>query len=173
MHLVKSLLITGIAAVFCAIIACGGKSPRMSEAEDSSSISNPDGTGEIIPTAENNWNNGITDTDGFMRIAWRLQTQENVFGFNVYRADVSGDGEEEPEASAFEIINDDIIPGHGTTALPQEYEYIDSGLDIGRKYFYYVTEVTTTGNEADITPKVGAVAKPRRYYVERGQLPAE
>lgn len=110
-----------------------------------------------------------SEGEGFLRIAWRLQSQENVYGFNVYRAETP----ETPD-SEYEIVNDSIIPGHGSTALPQNYFFMDSGLEIGKRYYYYVTEVTTDGSETPIEgARGGAAAKPRSHYVERGQLDPE
>ncbi|MDK2970656.1 MAG: hypothetical protein PWP23_411 [Candidatus Sumerlaeota bacterium] len=103
--------------------------------------------------------------EGFLRISWRLQTQEDVYGFNVYRADA--------QEGPYEQINERILPGHGTSALPHEYEYFDRGLTIGQRYYYYVTEVTLSGAENEITPRLSAAAKPRSVYVERGQLAPE
>lgn len=137
------------------VLACGGK--------DTGGVTTPPDTGMPAATAEE-----VTKTkagDGYLRIAWRLQTQEDVYGFYVYRAD-SEDG-------PWEQANDLIVPGHGTTALPQEYAFVDSGLTIGQKYYYYVTEVTLSGAENKITPVLGAEAKPRSYYVEKGYLSAE
>jgi len=114
---------------------------------------------------EANETDSASSEEGFLRIAWRLQSQENVYGFNVYRA--------EEEDGSYEIVNDSIIPGHGSTALPKSYDFIDDGLETGKRYYYYVTEVTTTGAESDITPKMGGTAKLRSYYVGKGYLPAD
>ncbi len=103
--------------------------------------------------------------EGWMRIAWNLQTQEDVYGFYIYR----GISEKGP----FEIANEDILPGHGTTALPKAYEFFDTGLEIGKEYFYYVTEVSTSGYENKFTPIFSSDAKPRDYYVEKGHLENE
>jgi len=100
--------------------------------------------------------------EGHLHLQWRVQTQEDVYGFNVYRADLEG--------GPWQQVNLHVIPGHGTTALPREYEFIDSGLITGQQYYYYVSEVTMSGSENDVTPKMPATAKPRSYYIEKGVL---
>ncbi|MBX3728439.1 MAG: hypothetical protein KF858_04570 [Candidatus Sumerlaeia bacterium] len=100
--------------------------------------------------------------EGMLRILWRLQSQENVFGFNVYRSE-SADG-------PWERANANVIPGHDTTSTPEVYEFWDTGLEVGKTYHYYVDEVTYSGTTATITPVMAGSAKTREHYIERGLL---
>ncbi|MDK2973573.1 MAG: hypothetical protein PWP23_3328 [Candidatus Sumerlaeota bacterium] len=108
--------------------------------------------------------NGAPDMTGMLRVAWRLQSQENVYGFNIYR----GESEEGP----WELVNPQPVPGHDTTSQPQSYHYFDEGLEIGRTYCYYVEEITFSGTTDKITPVMCGTAKHRQYYVEKGYLEA-
>ncbi len=102
---------------------------------------------------------GEPDTDGMLRIKWRLQSQENVFGFNVYRGKTK-DG-------PWTLANEEIIPGHDTTATPRVYVFEDKGLDIGEQYYYYIEEITFDGETDQISPAMGGVAKPESYYAAK------
>ncbi len=98
--------------------------------------------------------------EGMLRISWRLQSQEDVYGFDVYR----GDSEDGP----FERVTPQPVPGHDTTAVPQQYEFYDTGLEVGRTYHYYVEEITYSGGRDTITPVVSASAKLRQHYLDKG-----
>ena len=97
-------------------------------------------------------------SEGMLRIAWRLQTQENVYGFYVYR----GESEEGPWTRA----NKELIPGHDTTSIPHSYKFYDTGLVQGKKYFFYITEITTDGKENTISPIQSNIAKSPTDYPE-------
>ncbi|MCX7767305.1 MAG: hypothetical protein N2246_11430 [Candidatus Sumerlaeia bacterium] len=94
--------------------------------------------------------------EGMLRIAWRLQTQQNVYGFNVYRG--------ETENGPWVQVNKEIIPGDDTTSLPHTYEFYDRGLEVGKRYYYYVEEVTFDGKTEKITPVQSGVARPVGDY---------
>ncbi len=100
------------------------------------------------------------DTSGMLRISWRLQSQENVYGFNVYRS-LSEEG-------PWERANDSIVPGHDTTSIPQVYAFHDMGLRLGQTYHYYVEEVTFSGTTDKITPILSSTAKLPQYYIDKG-----
>ena len=97
-----------------------------------------------------------SEDEGMLKIAWRLQSQENVYGFNVYRA--------ESEEGPWEAANTEIIPGHDTTSIPHWYEFYDTGIEFGKTYYYYIEEVTTDGKQNTISPVQSAVAKSPDNY---------
>lgn len=103
------------------------------------------------------------DTTGMLRIAWTLQSQEDVMGFNVYRG-ATADG-------PWEKANAEPIPGHDTTMFEQRYDFFDTGLELGREYHYYVEEITYSGGKNKITPTMSSTAKPRQFYVDKGHNP--
>jgi len=108
---------------------------------------------------------GPKDMTGMLRIAWTLQSQEDVMGFNVYRGDTT-DG-------PWERANALPIPGHDTTMFEQRYDFFDTGLEMGREYHYYVEEITFSGGKNKITPVLSSKAKPRQFYVDKGYAPPE
>lgn len=86
---------------------------------------------------------------GKVIIKFRTETQENVYGFNIFR----GDSQDGP----FTKLNKEIIPGSGTTQDPKSYEFVDKPLLLGKTYYYYLQEVTYSKLEKNITgvnPKV-------------------
>jgi hypothetical protein len=86
---------------------------------------------------------------GKVTIRFRMETQDDVYGFNIYRG--------ESEKGPFEKINKDIIIGGGTTTTPKNYEFVDKPLILGKTYFYYLEEQTNSGHKNNITginPKV-------------------
>ena len=111
------------------------------------------------PAAHTTFPDSGSSEPGMLRIGWRLQSQENVYGFNVYRA--------ESEDGPWKKANDDIIPGHDTTSTPHTYEFFDTGLTIGKKYYYYIEEVTFDGQQNRISPVQSAVAKHRDHYKKK------
>lgn len=108
---------------------------------------------------------GPADMTGMLRIAWTLQSQEDVLGFNVYR----GATTEGP----WEKANEKPIPGDDTTMFERKYDFFDTGLEMGREYHYYVEEITFSGTTSKITPVLSSKAKARQYYVDKGYNPPE
>lgn len=99
-------------------------------------------------------------TNGMLRLQWRLQSQENVYGFQAYQS--------EKKEGPWLLANEEIIPGHDTTSIPQTYHYYITGLEVGKKYFFYIDEVTYSGQTNKISPIGSSTAKPRDYYLEKG-----
>lgn len=69
-------------------------------------------------------------------IQWRTTSQEQIFGFNVYRATVKG--------GPFTKLNATLIrskQGQGT----QQYSYEDANIDPTRDYYYFVESISLDG----------------------------
>ncbi len=71
------------------------------------------------------------------RLAWRTSTEHDNFGYNIYR----GESEEGP----FVRLNEDPIPGAGTTDEPTDYEYIDDTIEPAKTYWYYLESISMSG----------------------------
>jgi hypothetical protein len=145
-----------LALVALLLASCATRKSALCEECDSTMIEE-----HLAPVAESEAAAPVP-MEGMLRIFWRLQSQENVFGFNVYRGE-SADG-------PWERANATVIPGHDTTSTPEVYEFWDTGLEVGKTYHYYVDEVTYSGTTATITPVMAGSAKTRAHYVERGLL---
>lgn len=77
-------------------------------------------------------------------IRWATASEVANFGFDVYRS-VSEDG-------PFERVNQEIIEGAGTTDEPQRYEFVDTTVEPGTAYFYYVESISLSGKREQFTP---------------------
>jgi hypothetical protein len=84
---------------------------------------------------------------------WTLASQQETFGFDVYR----GDAEEGP----FARITSKPVLGAGTTDETHKYEFRDDTIDPCKAYWYYVEEVSTNGSRAKFTPVFRAGPKRR------------
>lgn len=77
-------------------------------------------------------------------IRWSTASEVDNFGYDVFR----GPTEEGP----FERVNDSPIAGHGTTDVPQNYEFRDTSIAPNTAYFYYVESISLQGDRERFTP---------------------
>jgi hypothetical protein len=94
---------------------------------------------------------GTSEDEHANTLRWKTATEVDNFGFDVYRS-VSEDG-------PFERINEDPIPGAGTTDEPTSYEYVDDTIDPTRAYYYYLESISMSGERKKFTPTIHAKAK--------------
>ena len=78
-------------------------------------------------------------TNGAVELAWTTQSEEENLGFRVYRA--------EGEDDNYRLLNDQLIPGAGTTRSVNSYSYRDETVEGGTTYFYKVSDVSFAGDE--------------------------
>lgn len=67
-------------------------------------------------------------------LTWRTESETNNLGFGIQR--------KKREADLFREI--DFVAGHGTVAIPQEYQYVDNSV-YGGIYFYRLKQVDLDG----------------------------
>jgi len=84
---------------------------------------------------------------------WTLASQQDTFGFDVYRGEV--------EAGPFTRITAKPILGAGTTDETHKYEFRDDSIDPCKDYWYYVEEISNNGARSKFTPVFRAPAKRR------------
>lgn len=77
-------------------------------------------------------------------IRWATQSEEAVFGYDVFRG--------ASESGPFERINAETILGAGTTDLPQRYSYRDETIEAAMVYWYYVESISLSGERSRLTP---------------------
>jgi hypothetical protein len=76
--------------------------------------------------------------NGSVVLAWTTQSEQNNLGFNILRsANVSG---------PFTAVNAALIPGAGTTSLPQNYSYTDTDASNGT-WYYQLEQLDSQGNK--------------------------
>ncbi|MCK4640907.1 MAG: T9SS type A sorting domain-containing protein [Candidatus Marinimicrobia bacterium] len=103
----------------------------------------------------------VTAGDGQITLRWTTESEIENLGFNIYRSTNSN--------VKFLIINDELIPGAGSSSSRHEYEYVDKGLTNGVKYRYKLEDVDYSGNTklhgpVSATPIKKAAPKEFRLY---------
>jgi hypothetical protein len=86
-------------------------------------------------------------------LTWSTASETNNLGFFLYRASAS--------TGPWTKINEELIPGAGSSASPHQYSYRDRDLAPG-EYWYQVEDVSSFG-DADRHGPVSAVAEPLSY----------
>ena len=77
--------------------------------------------------------------DDYILICWTTAWETDVMGFNIYRSeynDLSTTGNH---------INCSLIPGHGTTSEPHNYEFADATADVDSTYYYWLEVISIGG----------------------------
>lgn len=108
------------------------------------------------------------DLPGRVFIRWRTETQEDNYGFNIYRAD-KPDGD-------YRRVNRTIIPGEGSTNVPKEYCFMETGLPRGSVWYYKIESVDTMGKrevlEGTLNTRVQVkTVEEERAWIRRRAMP--
>src|SRR5690606_19907044 len=90
-------------------------------------------TGSNVPSVESNSDAAKAGAPR-IRLFWRTETEDNAYGFFVYRAD-------EPGAESVCINADHPLPAAGNSTAPQEYVFYDLDVDGDRSYYYRLQQV--------------------------------
>ena len=85
-------------------------------------------------------------------VHWTTASEEENFGYDVFRSSV---GEKGP----FEKLTKQPMLGNGTTDETHEYRYADDAIDPCKDYWYYVESIGTNGAREKFTPVIHAKAK--------------
>lgn len=72
-------------------------------------------------------------------IEWATSSEMDTAGYNLYRSEVNGDGDER--------INPELIPASTDPLVGGDYEYEDQTVQVGKEYRYYLEEVETSGQK--------------------------
>jgi hypothetical protein len=92
--------------------------------------------------------------DGIVLLRWTTQTEQDNYGFHLYRA-VAGPVD-------YQRITADIIPGAGTSTVAHHYGYSDRDVGSGLTYFYKLADVAVQGNQTFHGP-VSVTVTPARF----------
>jgi streptogramin lyase len=66
-------------------------------------------------------------------LKWQTETETDNTGFNIWRAE------------GFQKINEEFIPALGSPVSGSEYDFVDQWVLNGKRYFYLLEDVATTG----------------------------
>jgi len=91
--------------------------------------------------------------DGAVALTWETGSEVDNVGFYLYRA--------ESEAGPYELVNESMIPGLGSSPRGALYRYVDAGRVNGTTYFYELEDLESTGvrerhGPVSATPQAGA-----------------
>jgi len=84
-------------------------------------------------------------------LRWSTASEVDNFGFDIFRS-TSADGQ-------FELMNEKPLLGKGTSDVPTEYAYVDSTIDEGVVYYYFVESIAMNGTRERFTPIMKSPAK--------------
>lgn len=81
----------------------------------------------------------------FNNLKWKTASEQDNFGYDIYRANT--------EEGEYEVVNEDIIEGAGTTSDSTKYEFHDDTIDPCKQYYYYIESISMDGVREAFTPK--------------------
>jgi hypothetical protein len=110
-----------------------------------------------VPTAVELLSFTALGEDSSVRLEWRTASELDNLGFHLYRSP--------SEAGPFERITANAIPGLGSSPVGASYTHLDSGLENGVTYFYWLEDIDTNGGTerhgpVSATPVLGTAPPP-------------
>jgi hypothetical protein len=99
------------------------------------------------------------DSPGRVFIRWRTESQDDNYGFNIYRSE-QADG-------PYTKINAYIIPGEGSTNIPKDYCYMDKPVPRGKVFYYYIESVSNQGVAEKVEGTYGTRVQVKTVEEER------
>lgn len=100
----------------------------------------------------------LSDTSA--EVLWRTALEQNVFGFNLYRSSTG-------QRSDAVRINPNLIPALGQSGGGASYRFVDTAIQPGATYFYWLQEVELNGNLAEFGPVTTAQVNVFAPFVAR------
>ncbi|MBN1423502.1 hypothetical protein JXA88_02995 [Candidatus Fermentibacteria bacterium] len=76
--------------------------------------------------------------DNAIELTWATASETNTFGYRILRS--------LQDDASFGAIGD-MVPGAGTTNVPQSYSFTDRDVQVGIRYFYQLVDVDLSGTE--------------------------
>jgi hypothetical protein len=77
-------------------------------------------------------------SDGQVILKWRAEAQVSNIGWDVYRSEV--------ENGEYQKVNSSRIGGEVNSDIPTDYQFIDTDVQEGKTYFYYIEDIDVLGN---------------------------
>ena len=76
--------------------------------------------------------------NGQVKLTWETASEIDNAGFNLYRA--------ETDNGEYAKINDSLIPAEGSSTQGTAYEFVDTGVQNGKTYYYKLESINLSGN---------------------------
>ncbi len=105
-----------------------------------------------VPVELTSFDAAIT-SEMFVNLTWVTQSETNVMGFNIYRSD-------DNVADHAIRINNLMIPAAGTSSTAQTYRWVDSEVETGHTYYYWLQSVDLNGYSVMHNPISATVNTP-------------
>lgn len=105
--------------------------------------------GQDVPVTLVSFTAQVVESGVLLR--WDTASEKENFGFRVLRST--------QVAGPFAPVSD-IIPGAGTTDVPQHYEFLDSGVQWGKCYYYQLEDISLDGSTTRTPPLTVAYGAP-------------
>jgi hypothetical protein len=84
-------------------------------------------------------------------IRWETQSETENFGYTLLRS-TNLVGPYTPVS--------DVIPGAGTTSIPQSYEFLDTDVEVGSSYYYFLEDIDLSGESHRTGPLAATYGTP-------------
>jgi hypothetical protein len=81
-----------------------------------------------------------------LTLSWSTASEVDNYGFLVLRGD--------QEAGPFKVMTPKLIPGAGTSDVPNQYHWEDVEVVPGQIYYYYLESVSLQGVKEKFSPVV-------------------
>ena len=72
-------------------------------------------------------------------LSWTTLSETDVIGFNIFRSETD-------DFATSSKVNLSIIPGHGTSTTPQNYEFNDETAIVTTQYYYWLEAIDYGGS---------------------------
>jgi len=99
------------------------------------SISSDNQNDSSLPVSLQNFN--AVPGNSKITLCWVTESETDNLGFNLYRSTAKDGG--------FVVINDQLIPGYGSTSAMHKYSYVDRNVVNGITYYYKIEDVDYAG----------------------------
>ena len=117
----------------------------------------------FLPVKLSSFNTKL-NKDGKVEIRWITESEIDNAGFNIYRS--------QSKNGNFVKINNNLIPGAGTTGERNTYIWKDTTAKSGIEYYYRITDVSFSGEHQTLATKrlFGIHTAKNRLLTSWGQL---
>jgi hypothetical protein len=89
--------------------------------------------------------------DNGLLIRWETQSETENFGFRLLRSTQL--------VGPYAPISD-MIPGAGTSTVPQNYEFLDTEVEVGTSYYYFLEDIDLLGESHRTGPMAATFGTP-------------
>ena len=90
--------------------------------------------------------------NGQVKLTWETASEIDNAGFNLYRS--------ETDNGEYAKINGSLIPAEGSSTQGTAYEFVDTGVQNGKTYYYKLESINLSGNSELFGPTSVTLSSP-------------